>query len=119
MQVYEGNRAPFGLNMHAAWFFTEANLKAMHRFIERLLQENDIYIISAKRVLDWMRKPVKVSICQVRSICKFIMLDLKLNLLASVLPVVLCMRMQALVNSEKCCATILAETVINTTRLLF
>ena len=59
-QTYTSNRAPFGLNMHAAWFFTPSNLKATHTFIQRLLQLGDVYIVSAKQVLDWMRNPVKV-----------------------------------------------------------
>ncbi|KAK7116577.1 uncharacterized protein [Littorina saxatilis] len=59
--VYKSNRAPFGLNMHAAWFFTPANLKATHAFLDRLLALDDVYVISAKQVLDWMRDPVKVS----------------------------------------------------------
>ena len=46
--------------MHAAWFFTPSNLKATHTFIQRLLQLGDVYIVSAKQVLDWMRNPVKV-----------------------------------------------------------
>jgi hypothetical protein len=60
--VYNSNRAPFGLNMHAAWFFTPAYLRAMDTFIQRLLQHRDVYIVTAKQVLDWMRSPVKVSI---------------------------------------------------------
>lgn len=60
-KVYQGNRAPFGLNMHAAWFMFPDYLKATHTFIRQLLQLNDVYIVTAKQVLDWMRHPVKVS----------------------------------------------------------
>ncbi|PVD19322.1 hypothetical protein C0Q70_19809 [Pomacea canaliculata] len=60
-KVYNDNRAPFGLNMHAAWFFFDDYIKATHTFVERLLQLDDVYIISGKKVLDWMRNPVKVS----------------------------------------------------------
>ncbi|XP_076444052.1 uncharacterized protein LOC143282330 [Babylonia areolata] len=60
-QVYKNNRAPFGLNMHGAWFFTPAYMRAMQTFIQRLLQLPDVYILTARHVLDWMRNPVKVS----------------------------------------------------------
>ncbi|PVD19321.1 hypothetical protein C0Q70_19808 [Pomacea canaliculata] len=50
----------FGLSMHAGWFHTENYMKATQTFVERLLQLDDVYIISAKKVLDWMRNPVKV-----------------------------------------------------------
>ncbi|XP_076465963.1 uncharacterized protein LOC143297457 [Babylonia areolata] len=60
-RVYNTNRAPFGLHMHAAWFFTTSYLNAMHRFLDYILQKDDVYVISAKRVLDWMRAPVKLS----------------------------------------------------------
>lgn len=59
--MYNDNRAPFGLNMHAAWFFFDDYIKATHTFVERLLQLDDVYIISGKKVLDWMRNPVKVA----------------------------------------------------------
>nr|KAG5705921.1 hypothetical protein BaRGS_010811 [Batillaria attramentaria] len=47
--TYNGNRAPFGLHMHAAWFFTEDYLTAMQTFIDRLLALDDVYIVSAKQ----------------------------------------------------------------------
>ncbi|KAL8602233.1 hypothetical protein ACOMHN_022746 [Nucella lapillus] len=59
--VYNSNRAPFGLNMHASWFFTPMYLKATHRFLDHLQSLNDVYVISVKQVLEWMRNPVKVS----------------------------------------------------------
>ncbi|KAK7496025.1 hypothetical protein BaRGS_00012726, partial [Batillaria attramentaria] len=59
--TYNGNRAPFGLHMHAAWFFTEDYLTAMQTFIDRLLALDDVYIVSAKQVLDWMRTPYNPS----------------------------------------------------------
>ncbi|KAK7115742.1 chitin deacetylase 7-like [Littorina saxatilis] len=60
-KVYTSNRAPFGLNMHAAFFYFPGYLEATNTFLDRLLQKDDVYIVTAKQVLDWMRNPVKVS----------------------------------------------------------
>jgi hypothetical protein len=45
---YKKNRAPFGINMHASWFFYPDRLKAMDRFIRELVLLDDVYIISVK-----------------------------------------------------------------------
>lgn len=59
-QVYNDNKAPFGLNMHAAWFFFDDYLKAADTFIKKLLEMDDVYIVSVAQALDWMRYPVEV-----------------------------------------------------------
>lgn len=59
-QVYNDNKAPFGLNMHAAWFFFDDYLKAADTFIKKLLEMDDVYIVSVAQALDWMRNPVEV-----------------------------------------------------------
>lgn len=61
LHTYETNRAPFGLNMHAAWFARPEYLAAMGSFIDRLLNLPDVYIVNVRQMMDWMRAPVPVS----------------------------------------------------------
>ncbi|XP_005107367.1 uncharacterized protein LOC101850596 [Aplysia californica] len=61
LHSYETNRAPFGLNMHAAWFATPEYMTAMGKFIDRLLTTPDVYIVNVRQMLEWMKNPVPVS----------------------------------------------------------
>lgn len=54
---YRGNRAPFGVNMHATWFNDRYKLEAMNTFIKELVAMDDVYIVTAHQVLEWMRAP--------------------------------------------------------------
>ncbi|XP_045156451.2 uncharacterized protein LOC123522967 [Mercenaria mercenaria] len=54
---YTTTRMPFGINMHPSWFFYPDRLKAMDRFIQKLASLNDVYIISANRMLEWLKRP--------------------------------------------------------------
>lgn len=54
---YKTNRAPFGINMHAAWFYVPERLNAMDRFIQDLLKLDDVYIVSVKQVIAWLKSP--------------------------------------------------------------
>lgn len=58
---YYGNRAPFGFYVHAAWFLTnEAHYKAYQRFVDYLQEKEDVYLVTAQGVLDWMKNPVPI-----------------------------------------------------------
>ncbi|XP_014786111.1 uncharacterized protein LOC106880611 [Octopus bimaculoides] len=66
LDYYNGNRAPMGVHMHAAWFFYNYpddpyRLKAMDRFIRELLKKPDVHIITIKQMLEWVKNPVKNS----------------------------------------------------------
>jgi hypothetical protein len=61
MSYYNTTRTPFGLNMHAAWFYTRYNLKAMMRFLDELQKLDDVYVVTVKQMLDWMKNPTPVS----------------------------------------------------------
>lgn len=61
MSYYNTTRTPFGLNMHAAWFYTRANLRAMNRFLDLLQSMDDVYVVTVKQMLDWMKKPTPLS----------------------------------------------------------
>ncbi|XP_045156417.2 uncharacterized protein LOC123522945 [Mercenaria mercenaria] len=61
MSYYNTTRTPFGLNMHAAWFYTRYNLKAMMRFLDELQKLDDVYVVTVKQMIDWMKNPTPVS----------------------------------------------------------
>ena len=61
VNYYEGNRAPMGLNMHAAWFYDSERLAAMDDFITKLTSFKDVYIVNISQMLDWMRHPTSLS----------------------------------------------------------
>ena len=61
MSYYNTTRTPFGLNMHAAWFYTPHNLQGMMRFLDELQKLNDVYVVTVKQVLDWMKHPTPLS----------------------------------------------------------
>ncbi|KAK6179904.1 hypothetical protein SNE40_012154 [Patella caerulea] len=58
---YEGNREPLGFHMHAAWFETLHNKLGMDRFIKYMVSLPDVYIVTAKQMLDWVQNPVPIS----------------------------------------------------------
>ncbi|KAK3608151.1 hypothetical protein CHS0354_034110 [Potamilus streckersoni] len=58
---YTSSRTPFGLHMHAAWFYTDYNIKAMERFLDYLNTLKDVYVVSAKQVIAWMKNPVPLT----------------------------------------------------------
>ncbi|XP_033758617.1 uncharacterized protein LOC117340907 [Pecten maximus] len=58
---YQGNRAPFGIHMHMGWFFQPYTRTGMDRAIQDMLKNEDVYIITAKQVLEWMKHPTKLS----------------------------------------------------------
>ena len=60
MAYYNTTRAPFGLNMHAAWFYRRHNLKAMMRFLDDLMDLGDVYVVTVKQMLDWMKQPTPI-----------------------------------------------------------
>lgn len=54
---YTTTKMPFGINMHPSWFYYPDRLKAMDRFIQKLVSLNDVYIVSANRMLEWLKRP--------------------------------------------------------------
>ena len=55
-----GNREPFGVNMHAQWFLVKHQLEAMQSFIADLVKLDDVYIVSVHQALEWMRSPCRL-----------------------------------------------------------
>ncbi|KAK3098385.1 hypothetical protein FSP39_018995 [Pinctada imbricata] len=57
---YNGNRAPFGVNMHARWLAEDRNLIGMNLFLNDILKNDDVYVVTVKQMLDWMKYPTEV-----------------------------------------------------------
>lgn len=62
---YEGNRAPFGVFTHAAFFLGEGTSAGRQtgfsQFLDYLDTLPDVYIVSISKALDWMRNPVPLA----------------------------------------------------------
>lgn len=44
---YNGNRAPFGFYIHAAWFqLSDAHYEAYKKFVQYINEKKDVYIVS-------------------------------------------------------------------------
>lgn len=55
---YNGNRAPFGVFIHAAWFWIrESHLPAYKRLVEYMNSKPDVYLVSASQAVDYTRNP--------------------------------------------------------------
>eukprot|EP00088_Acartia_fossae_P005651 TRINITY_DN12551_c0_g1_i1.p1 TRINITY_DN12551_c0_g1~~TRINITY_DN12551_c0_g1_i1.p1 ORF type:complete len:434 (+),score=86.22 TRINITY_DN12551_c0_g1_i1:28-1329(+) len=53
-QTYNGNRAPFGLYMHAAWFFGQDwHYEGYKMFLEEVLQKDDVWIVTISEGLNF------------------------------------------------------------------
>ncbi|XP_033742091.1 uncharacterized protein LOC117328704 [Pecten maximus] len=57
---YHGNRAPFGIHMHAKWFTKAEHIDAMDQAIHDLLEYDDVYIVSINQTVEWMKRPTEL-----------------------------------------------------------
>ncbi|XP_030554082.1 uncharacterized protein LOC115757805 [Drosophila novamexicana] len=56
---YKGNRAPFGMYLHAAWFARGRNyFAAFKKFMHHLSTYPDVYMTGVSRMLEYVKKPV-------------------------------------------------------------
>lgn len=60
---YQGTRAPLGFHMHAAWFQYPLydRVKVVNAFLDKILKLKDVYVITAKQMLEWMESPTPIS----------------------------------------------------------
>ena len=59
---YHRNKAPLIINMHAYWFDANPNgTIAFDDFIQDLVDMKDVYVITANQVVEWMKKPTKLT----------------------------------------------------------
>ena len=62
LRHYRGNKAPFGLYMHATWFyFPGERLAALNDFLSYLDTLDDVYVVSHQKLLEWVRNPTPLS----------------------------------------------------------
>ncbi|XP_018576457.1 uncharacterized protein LOC108914999 [Anoplophora glabripennis] len=61
-QIRNGNRAPLTLLINSYWFdFTENSYDGFTKFLDTLATYDDVYLVSQKEVLDWIKNPVPLS----------------------------------------------------------
>ena len=58
---YKTNRAPFGLYFHTIWFKEKKNFNVLTKFLDELLQNKDVYIVTNYQAIEWMRNPTPIS----------------------------------------------------------
>lgn len=59
---YFYNRAPFGIHLHAAWFFLRPErVNAMRRFLDIILARRDVYIVTQSQAIAWVQNPTPLS----------------------------------------------------------
>lgn len=59
---YEGNRAPFGLWLHATGWLSDAErIDTLNEFLEWALAHEGVWVVGVGSLLDWMRNPVPVA----------------------------------------------------------
>ncbi|XP_033749623.1 uncharacterized protein LOC117334236 [Pecten maximus] len=58
---YQREKIPFGINMHPSWFYTNDRLNAMDRFITYLVSRPDVFILSVRKTLEWLKDPTPLS----------------------------------------------------------
>ena len=60
---YNSNRAPFGIYLHAAWFFDtgKKRLEGLIQFLDYAATFQDVYIVTHTQLLEWVRSPTPLS----------------------------------------------------------
>ncbi|XP_068618132.1 chitin deacetylase 1 [Battus philenor] len=57
---YLKNRAPFGIHLSGTWLKNSHYLAAFKRFIIEILRLPDVYFVTYREVIDWMKRPTPV-----------------------------------------------------------
>ncbi|RKP21162.1 hypothetical protein ROZALSC1DRAFT_27410 [Rozella allomycis CSF55] len=58
-EKYNGNRSPMGIFLHPAWLIaSDDNVNALNKFIETVLQMKDVYFVTNKQLVEYMKNPV-------------------------------------------------------------
>jgi hypothetical protein len=59
---YTGNRAPFGIYLHAQWLEKDGNGAFLKTWIQATLNNyDDVFFVRNQELLDWMKNPVPLS----------------------------------------------------------
>lgn len=57
---YNNNRAPFGIFLHAPWF-NDKNTRALNQFMDYAMSLPDVWAITTRQLVEWMKNPVPAS----------------------------------------------------------
>ena len=60
-QRYYGNRAPLGLYLHAGQLWDPERRSVLHYFLKNVLQNPNVWVITARGLIEWMRVPVPIA----------------------------------------------------------
>ncbi|NP_001360721.1 EGF-like domain-containing protein [Caenorhabditis elegans] len=61
---YSANRAPYVLSLNADFLQLGGHnkgMKAVQKFLNRMSAQKDVYIVTIKQLIDWMKRPVPIS----------------------------------------------------------
>ncbi|CAN7989545.1 unnamed protein product, partial [Ixodes hexagonus] len=58
---YRSNRAPFSVSLHEAWLQDSQRKEGYLRFVDWLLENDDVHLVTVSEVLDFMRSPTPKS----------------------------------------------------------
>ncbi|KAL4424144.1 hypothetical protein ABPG75_001445 [Micractinium tetrahymenae] len=59
---YNGNRAPLGIYLHAAWLIADGSrADKLNAFLEYAMSHDNVFLVTVSQVLDWMKNPVPAS----------------------------------------------------------
>ena len=62
LRHYTGNKAPFPMFYHAAWFkLRPYREEALFKFLDSILELPDVYIVTSQQLIDWVRSPSPLS----------------------------------------------------------
>ena len=57
----EGNRAPLGIFLHAAWLSTEDHVRSLNDFLNWALERDHVWVVTSKQLITWMKDPHRIS----------------------------------------------------------
>jgi len=70
LRHYTGNKAPFPMFYHAAWFKLRPHREeAFLNFLDSILDLPDVYMVTSQQLLDWVRSPSPLSAPQPALAC--------------------------------------------------
>ena len=61
---YKTNKAPFGIHLRQTWFSHPAyksNIKGLKKFLDEVQKLNDVYLVAAVDIIDWIKNPTPLS----------------------------------------------------------
>ncbi|KFM69489.1 hypothetical protein X975_13570, partial [Stegodyphus mimosarum] len=57
---YKSNKAPFPVFLHEGWLRDKERLNGYLQFLDEILEKDDVFVVSIRQVIEYMKKPVTV-----------------------------------------------------------